>query len=544
MQDLSYDMKNPLFTWNNWRFCVQLYTFENVYALDPHHCHVTADPDSLTVACDALRWGGGQESAVGAVHLHCYEDHGAIRIALEAQGPKTLRSVKVVLKGLPMGSIVNLREQDALAIPAQGLTLSYPNGWRGLYTPQVILQTAPQTYLSFRSLDPRVTTKRFVFLPRADGLLDVELIFEGLATELGTHLSVPSWEIRTRPDARSLLQEQAAFVEQAFGLQPWEQRPDVPAWAKEIALVAAVHCQHWSGYIFNDYARVMETMRWLAERIDGRRVLIYLPGWEGRYYWQYGDYRPDPRMGGVEGFRALVQEARRLNMHVMPMFGTNFANAATENYEHWGAPAELRSPGGYPASGSVDWDGARHYDHGWGKLLNPGAPTWQNRLVEQITTLIENYEFDGVFLDISAAWWNDPQHLVFEGTRTLIERIRAGHPEVLIAGEGWYDGMGAATPLMQSGHTDGVLHWHDQPDEDLFSRSNRSFAHLCLGDPSRGSTGVHELGYNAITRAPLRKGIIPTITFVEDTLQLAAEQVMERIKDAQAYAETYLNAGE
>ena len=140
-----------------------------------------------------------------------------------------------------------------------------------------------------------------------------------------------------------------------------------------------------------------------------------------------------------------------------------------------------------------------------------------------------------------AAWWNDPKHSVYDGTRELIEKIRAKHPNILIADEGWYDAMSTVTPLMQSGHTDGVLHWHDCPYPALFDRYNRSFAHLCLGDPGRGSTGVHELGYNGITRSPLRKGIIPTVTLVEDTLEQAGEQVIDIIGDAKEYAERYLS---
>ncbi len=539
MQDLSYDTNDPIFAWHGFHFGIQLYTFENVYGLDPQHCTETQDIDSYTLTCTALRWGGGQEEAAGKVEIRLQEKAGKLLVAITAQSEKTIRRVKLLLREFPIGTVVNLREKDELPIPEQGLILSYPEGWRNLYTPLVILKTEEGHYLSLRSLDARVRAKKFVFLHRGE-YLDVELIFEELATEMGCTVSVPEWEISMYAVPEKVLQEHTAHIEQAYKLVPWEERRDVPQWAQEVSLLAAIHCQHWSGYIFNDYARVLETMRWIAERIDPRRVLVYLPGWEGRYYWQYGDYRPDPRMGGEEGFRALMQGAKELGMPVMPMFGINVVNGAIENYERWGAGAAFMTAGGFPSSGSVDWDGSRHHDHGWCKLLNPGAPTWQKRLVEQITSLLERYQFEGVFLDISAAWWNDPNHPVYEGTKTLIEKIRERHPEVLIAGEGWYDGMGTATPLMQSGHTEGVLHWHDQPYEKFFTRYNRMFAHLCLGDAGRGSTGVHELGYNPITRAPVRKGSIPTMTIVEDTLQQAPEAVMAIIEDAKTYAEQFL----
>ncbi|CAK4843185.1 unnamed protein product [Aphanomyces euteiches] len=192
-------------------------------------------------------------------------------------------------------------------------------------------------------------------------------------------------------------------------------------------------------------------------------------------------------------------------------------------------------------TGSVDWDASRHYDHGSGAMLNPGAPGWQNRLVTQITGLMDKYGFDGVFLDISAAWVNDPYYPYFDGLVELCRRIRDNRPEAYIAGEAWFDAAGAPTPLTQSGHTDGVMHYHDEPYAELFDKYNRCFGHLCLGDPGRGSTGVHELGYNLTqTRTPLRKGVIPTLTIVEDTLTSAPAKVLEIIEDAKQYAKLYL----
>ena len=540
MQDLSYNPQDPVFEYHGFRFAIQLFTFENVYGLDPQLCDEHHDTHSYTLTCKGLRWAGGQEKAPGQIVLHIEETNGRFQIAVEAQCEKTLRSLKVIIKDLPIGQIINLREKDELAISDQGLVLSYPEGWRNLYTPLVILKTGQEdTYFYIRSLDNQVRAKKFVFLPHSERM-DVELLFEDLVPNMGQTITIPLWETGTCTSPEQIIQEQMNHVEQAYDLVPWEERSDVPEWAKEISLVAAIHCQHWSGYVFNNYAHVLETIRWLAQQIDPRQVLVYLPGWEGRYYWQYGEYRPDPRMGGEAGFQVLLEGARELGMPIMPMFGINIVNAATENFERWGTPAIFKSAGGYPSSGSVDWDGSRHYDHGWATLLNPGAPTWQNRLVDQISSLIDKYKFEGVFLDISAAWWNDPNHPVYEGTKKLIARLREQHPDILVAGEGWYDAMGATTPLMQSGHTDGVLHWHDQPYEDFFARYNRMFAHLCLGDPGRGSTGVHELGFNPIKEAPVRKGSIPTITFVEDTLKQASEQVRKIIADAREYHDKYV----
>ena len=55
-----------------------------------------------------------------------------------------------------------------------------------------------------------------------------------------------------------------------------------------------------------------------------------------RYYWKYGNYVPDERMGGKEGFRKLCDGAKELGVHVMPMFGINVVGSHFENYEDGG----------------------------------------------------------------------------------------------------------------------------------------------------------------------------------------------------------------
>lgn len=540
MHDLSFDFANAWFNHNGFEFGCQVFTFENVYGLNGTKCRISEAPDSTDIQCTELQWAGGQEIAQGSASIAVQGSESCTTWKIHAKTDQTIRSIKLVLRNIPDGVVVNLRETERKEIPAEGLMLNYPEGWRNLYSPLVVLHTKDGRYLYFRSLDTQVRSKRFVFLRRGDKL-DVELIFEALSADKGAEIDAPVWEVGTCSSPTDILKHHQLHIQDAFELQPWETREDVPAWAADISLVAAIHCQHWTGYIFNDYDDVLRNIEYLAQFIDPKRILVYLPGWEGRYYWQYGDYRPDPRMGGAEGFKRLIDQAHGIGVHMMPMFGINVVNKGMPSFEQWGEPAIVTSGTGMTGGSTVDWDSSRHYDHGWGVLLNPGAPTWQNRLVQQIRGLIAQYGFEGVFLDITAAWANDPSHKVFEGTQQLIARIREDHPELLVAGEGWYDAMGSCTPLVQAGHTEGVMHWHDLPNHGFFNTSCRSFGHLCLGDPGRGSTGVHELGTNQEIRTPIRKGIIPTVTLVEDTVEKAPALVQEIIEDSKRYADEYLS---
>ena len=318
-------------------------------------------------------------------------------------------------------------------------------------------------------------------------------------------------------------------VERAYKLEPWESRRDVPAWARDIALVASLHGMHWSGYIFNTYDQMLRALRWITDRIEGRRVLAYLPGWEGRYYWQYGDYRPELRLGGEEGFHCLAEGARQLGVNLMPMLGANCANSGLDNFERWGASSLLRSAGGLVFQGNKpDWDVSRAHDPGWQAWLNPGAPAWRNRLVDQVSRLVERYQLPAVFFDTDHVWTNDPSYPIYEGLLALRDSLKARFPDLLIVGEGWYDALAAVTPVSQTG---APAQW-----PEIFSKYCRTFMHLSSGDPSRGSSGVHEIGFRDFRLAPDAAYWWPTLTVVDGTIERAPDRVEEVIAQAKRYA--------
>src|SRR5699024_2973352 len=92
----------------------------------------------------------------------------------------------------------------------------------------------------------------------------------------------------------------------SYGLVPWEKRSDVPDWAREISLIASLHCQHWTGYIFNDYDRVLENLKKICTQVEGRRILAYLPGWREDTTGSMGTIL---RMNGWEERKAFAGSA-------------------------------------------------------------------------------------------------------------------------------------------------------------------------------------------------------------------------------------------
>jgi hypothetical protein len=355
------------------------------------------------------------------------------------------------------------------------------------------------------------------------------VIHEQDAARFAPDFEAPPLVIARDPAPGALLEEHLRFLEPALGLRPFAERSDVPDWAREIRLVAALHGMHWTGRVFLDYPRMLEALRFVTARIDGRRVLAYLPGWEGRYYWQYGEWRPEPRLGGEEGFAALCKGARELGVRLMPMFGGNCVNARLPRFRGLESAAWMKSATGNRFHGNQpDWDFARAHDTGWQAWLNPGHPGFRADLAGQIEALAARFGFDAVFLDTIHVWVNDPDHAVYAGTRALAERLRRAIPGLLLAAEHDYDGLLALFPLFQRAW------WGADPS--WTARYALRFGHLCEGEPE-GRTGVHEFGsFAPRADAPperARPGYLPTLAFQDDTLE-RSRPALEAAIDAAA----------
>jgi hypothetical protein len=541
MHDLSFRWPHPRFTTSLGPISVRVHTGENVYGLDPDVLHVDRDDTTTTVVADGLTWAGGQQRSPGAVLLRITDDAEGVRVEVRAEHRDGIRCVAVVLHDQPTGDVTALREDD-LPVPATGRVVTYPNGWFDLATPLLGLRRPDGSVTVARSLDHDVRSKRFAVVPHFDdpAVCEFELIADTDAARPGAEFEVPPWELRRTGDLAPVLAAHTAHLRRAYDLPSWEERSDVPAWLRRTALVVSLHGMHFTGKVFLDYDGMLATLRRLADQIEPDRILAYLPGWEGRYYRWYGRFDVDERLGGAAGFRRLIDGAHELGARVMPMFGANVAARDLPGFETWAAPGQLLNASGHTPIGSVDWDASRHFDHSWGALINPSYEPWRRRIADQIIRLHHEYGFDAAFLDISAMYNNDPRGSTTDGLRALVEQIRAGSPDLLVAGEAWFDALGGITPLVQAGHRDTVPTFHDLPDPALFTGSNRSFGHVCLGDPAHGSTGVHEAGYNAHWRLPVREGVLPTLTVVDDTLAAAPDRVALIVQDAQEYAAKYL----
>jgi hypothetical protein len=517
MQLASFDLRDPVFEAFGLCFSVHLVTLENLYGLDPERTQVERSGDAVHLAAAGLCWAGQQQRSPGRVEVRLRSDaDGRVRVELSASAPERIRCAKLLLRDL----------DDPAEVPPHGQLWSYP---KQIPSPLVSVRFGAEA-IGVRAEDPRVREKRFAAYRELEGPLAgrgvLELIHEEAAPDFSTAIETPDFVIARGVGSETLEAEHAAFLERAHGLRPWAERTDVPDWARGLRLVVALHGMHWTGRVFLTYGEMLEVLRFVAARIDGGQVLAYLPGWEGRYYWQYGDYRPEPRLGGEDGFARLCDGARELGVHLMPMFGANCANAWLPRFRDLDPAVHMKSATGSRFHGNLpDWDLSRALDTGWQAWLNPGHPWWQDELAGAIEGLAQRFGFDAVFLDTTEIWINDADHPVFEGLRALAERLRRAIPGVLLAGEYDYDALLAVFPLFQRAWWTAAPAWT--------ARYVRRFGHLCEGEPE-GRTGVHELGFFDPGAVPAGDGLLTTLAFQDGTLERSRDRVVQAIAGARA----------
>jgi hypothetical protein len=531
INNLSFDPAHPWFpvpSLPGAEWAVELFTTDNAYGLDP----AQADYDGSRLAASRLQRLGGQQKAAGSAVVECRSGDGRETAwAISASAPEPLKAAKLLLRNLPSALVeqgwwtpTTAAGRTLQPSGERPLLLSYPWGGAGesWQTPWISAGEGPALVLAVR--DQRVRAKRFyAYRPHWSSTDVVEVICDAAAGERATSIELPEIRLALCADETEIkreLDEHLGSLETAFGLVRWEERRDVPDWADELDLVVTLHGQHWTGFVFNTFERMATILERVCHEVPGERILAYLPGWEGRYYSQYPVYRPGAELGGEAGFMRLVERARTLGVHLMPMLGANGANV--NRYPDWESAA-FRSPSNRYVEliNRPDWDNDRAGEDEQ-VFLNPGEPAFQKFLVEQVTSLVERYDIEGIFLDTSACWFDDPRYEVYRGYRELVGEIRLRHPQLLVCGEGWYDALLALFPMNQT--------WIDVTDpprfDDLPMRYARVLGHLKEGAPGGGSTGVHEGGTNP-SAAPLRRsGFVPALSVVHDTFTTHREAAL------------------
>lgn len=541
IQDLSYTLNNSFIKVEDeknllsFEASVEIFSLENNYTIKDG----TLIKNENNYYSNEIIWGDS-EHITGSANIKITASSHGKRFLLSSSLDRPVRAMKLRLDHLPLGKLISLISEDK-EVTERGLLYRYPEGWRSLSTPLLIFKIEEKKYLYIRCLDNMVRAKHFFIMKQGDSMR-VDIVQEQDGQYIDNSFTAPEIEYGITTSAEEIICEHSDFIKSVYHLDEYKDNKNVPVWMKDISLVITMHMEHFTGHIFHTYHNALEDVKKITSLLEGKHIIVYLAGWEGRYYYKYGNYTPDDRLGGEKGLKELVDGLHKLGCKVMAMYGMNIANKNIPSVNKIYQECEFQSVSGAKFHhGSVDWEGAHHYDFNELVQLNIANKLWQDYLFDQIKNATDKFDFDGAFLDIAACYVNDKNHSLYEGVVKFCNRLRDIKPDFLVSGEGFYDGLAKAIPLFQSGHTDGWMHYHDRVSPLLFTRFAREFSHLCLGDPAFHSTGVHEQGHNIEIMAPLREGIIPTLSLINGSVKYGWDNIEKIINQALEYKRKYLN---
>src|SRR5438034_613002 len=269
-QKFSFDFPEPSVEFNGMRFSVLVFTRENAYGLDASQMTAQATDTSLELSAGGLVWAGGQGRAPGRVTARFRTEGDAILCDVSAAMDRPLKAVTPVVRGIPRGKLssggepFDPKDNEILwGYPFGGGDLFGGNSAGGIGTALAVVQSGEQSFVALSSLDDRVRTKRFYFQPGERGYR-LEAIFEAEGWESRNRVDVPAWRILRAPTLEAAAQAHYDHLERAFAIPRWDQRDDVPDWLRRIGLVVALHGMHYTGFVYNDFARMLEILRTIA----------------------------------------------------------------------------------------------------------------------------------------------------------------------------------------------------------------------------------------------------------------------------------------
>jgi hypothetical protein len=533
----SYDFPEPSVELGGLRISFRLHTFENTYGLDRDSMKVEATSDGLEVVCSQLVYAGGQLKAPGTVRAHLRQAGGGVEWSAVAEMEQPIKSLVTIVRGVPRGSIsgggVDFHDphddEVLLGYPFGAGALFLERGMaRSLNTPLVVIRSGAREFFYLSAHCDSVRANRFYFQP-GEKTYRVEMVYEQAGWVKSPKLESPVWCAGHANSMEGACRPHFAHVEKAFQVPDWETRTDVAPWCRDAALALNMHGMHWTGYIFNDYPKMLKILQWVNTQIPGRNVFIMMPAWDGRFYWNYPLYKTDPRMGGDEAFKRLIQEGQKMGFHFVPMFGTNCANNHHPEFSQFADATMSQIDGDHFDLNWVDWDNDRHME-GWSPYMNVGVDSWRNWLFNRISESIDRFGLDAYLLDIVGGWENNTKADSHEGTRRLVAELREKYPHVMVFGEMHYDALLSFIP---------VFHVQNESAyRPAYTKYARAFEHTSHPAPGRGSRGVHEFGFGRFDPKIIAAEtlVIPTITVVDDTFDRHRDVMADLILQARQRA--------
>ena len=490
---IGYDFKDSYVSFADLNFAVRLSTDNNIYCPNPEKLTIEKpSKNEIILRSNSLSAAGGQLISNGFIELKISRgiNQRISILASASHNTELAKSILVLIKGINVKYMVSEQPQakgEQEFKDKIGIRVSYPS--RSATMPLVFL-TTPNEEWYVLSKDKKIRRKGFAC--SYDHLSDEPVFFISHDSDMrkrSTRIQSPKWVMGKNRNREQIVMERCIDLEKYFDVLPYSRKNDFHTdWIDNLKVVTFLHGVHWTDHVFNTYDQMGEQLEWITETIDGSQVLAFLPAWDGRYYVNYPEHKPDSRMGGSEGLKRLVKKAHQLGVKVVLMFGG--PNLSTFDFlkKNNMMEAGLKTPSGQvELQNWLDWNTDLQKET-MGLIMNFGHPKYLDYMINKTAELFDTFGIDGIFLDGTLRWQNSPDYSPYEGLVEYTREIRKRYPEKLLMGEDGYDAI--------YGHFD-LFHTSGGPLglENYLLRYTRQFYYLAY-PAENGSAGIHEIGWS------------------------------------------------
>ena len=198
--------------------------------------------------------------------------------------------------------------------------------------------------------------------------------------------------------------------------ESWARAPDVPLKVQEmIGGLREIMVKGPSGEVSHTYESMVTLARQVREAPHG--VAFLVAGWmHDGHDTYFPEYVPIPELGGGRPWSAALDGVHEQGVAATAYVNGRIANIETDTYKAHGKGWSVlgRAPGlGVNSTDFFElheeWNKSwgERPGQGWFAVMCPSARGWQDHLVGEVSRVVGEYGFDGVFLDQPGSYYGE-----------------------------------------------------------------------------------------------------------------------------------------
>ena len=435
---------------DKYQFSVSVLTIDG--SVDPYLFNLHNDTNYVKAISLDLIKANTRQLYTGKIELMVGRNSDrSISWQVTAEMTDQIKGIKVEIYPIP-GRFLSIFSGRVVEIPEYNpLQLSFPSGY---YPYQRIPQSGTEAmplntqcfvfsdseyekHLLFRGTDYPSRFQKF-WLFREKDTVRLVCYSEANASERDFIYTTPEWYIEPIPNPETGFQKHQAWMEKLYGLQPFGERTDAPGWINDLFLNITFECRASHGRICHTFDQVSERLQQITQYVNPHKVKIHLIGWDGSWDRTCPHYRPDPSLGGDEGFRQMIRVAHELGYKIgvqMNVVGLGKMNPQFEELKFF-LEHQCRDAEGRALQWEYDLDGDDQ-DEIIFYPVSPDYEPWRQYMINRILKVVNDFSIDVVHLDQSTTLHNDCCHDHYRGIIKLFQELREQlPPDVILSGEG------------------------------------------------------------------------------------------------------------